>query len=150
MISDEEKDQVRAASDLVAIVQETVERCHTLDQPALQNGPFVRRNDARDQVKGDQALGAGAVFVLGAVDREGDTHAAEDHLRLLAAGQHHRFGLARQPLGIGLVVGADVGVSPLTLALGLALSLCLALTGARQLGIHLVEFLHKGNLLAPA
>jgi hypothetical protein len=44
----------------------------------------MRRDDARDQVERDQPLGAGAVFVLGAIDREGDAHAAEDHLGLFA------------------------------------------------------------------
>jgi hypothetical protein len=54
--------------------------------------PLVLGNDARDQVERDQALGAGAVLVLGAVDREGDADAAEDHLGLFCGATH---GLGR-------------------------------------------------------
>jgi hypothetical protein len=40
----------------------------------------VGRDDARDQVERNQALGARAVLVLVAIHRKGDAHAAEDHL----------------------------------------------------------------------
>jgi aspartyl-tRNA(Asn)/glutamyl-tRNA(Gln) amidotransferase subunit B len=35
----------------------------------------VRGDDARDEVEGDESLGAGAVLVLGAIDGEGDADA---------------------------------------------------------------------------
>jgi hypothetical protein len=74
-------------------------RCpaHPVAQALLHAGPFVAGDDAGDDVEGDQALGAGTVLVLGAVDREGDADPAEDHFRLVAAGGHQFTGLLLQP-----------------------------------------------------
>ena len=78
-----------------------------LAQAGLHLAPLLARNDAGDEVKGDQALGAGAVFILGAVDREGDAHAAEDHFRFFAPVAHQVRGLGLQPALVGAVVLAD-------------------------------------------
>jgi hypothetical protein len=82
---------------VVHVVDEAVERRHALHQTGLHALPLVGRNDAGNQVKGDQALGAGTVFVFGAVHREGDADAAEDHFGLFAPGLHDVLGLLRQP-----------------------------------------------------
>ena len=126
----------------MVVGEEPVDRGHPLHEPLLQAVPLVGVDDPRHDVGRDQALGAGAVFVLGAVDREGDTHAAEDHLGLFAARAHRRLGLARQPARIRRIV------RPHTLPrhrLGLALpALGLRLAGpqGRQLLVHLVKFQH--------
>ena len=65
-----------ALSDLapaVDVVEEEVERLDALLEPAVQPLPFVRRQDAREHVEGDQALGRVGV----AIDGEGDADAAE-------------------------------------------------------------------------
>jgi hypothetical protein len=64
---------------------------------------------SRDQVEGDQALGARAVLVLGAVHGKGDADAAENHLGLGAARLHHGVGLLAQPALVALVVLTDAG-----------------------------------------
>ena len=53
---------------MIDVVQEKIERGDPLDQPALDQVPFVRRNDARDQVEGKNPLGPLVVVI----DREGD------------------------------------------------------------------------------
>ena len=112
-------------------------------------GPFAGRDDAGDQVERDQPLGAGAVLVLGAVHREGDADAAEDHLRFFAAGAHGVLRLARQPLRIVLVVVAHTLHLDLALpTLRLALKLELAVARRASCGVHLVEFVHEANLQA--
>jgi hypothetical protein len=58
---------------VVDVVEEGVERLHPLPQAGLQRLPLGRRDDARDDVEGDQALGAGLL----AVDREGDADAVK-------------------------------------------------------------------------
>jgi hypothetical protein len=45
---------------VIDVVQETVQGGHTLTQALFHVLPFLAGNDARDQVKGDQALGARA------------------------------------------------------------------------------------------
>ena len=90
---------------VVDVVDEAVERRHPLHQTGLHALPLVRGNHARDQIEGDQPLGAGAVFVLGAVDGESDADTAEDHFRLFAAGRHDLLGLLRQPPCVVQVVG---------------------------------------------
>jgi hypothetical protein len=63
---------------VVDVVHEGVERAHALLDAARQPPPFVRRQDAWNDVEGDEPLGG----VLAAVDREGDAGAAEHRLRL--------------------------------------------------------------------
>jgi hypothetical protein len=74
---------------VVDVVQEAVERRDALHQALFHAGPLVGGNDARDEVERNEPLGAGAVLVLGAVHREGDADAAEDHFRLFAPRTHH-------------------------------------------------------------
>ena len=70
---------------VIDVVDEAVQGRDALRQAALHVAPLGRRDDARDQVERDQALGARAIGVLRAIDREGDADAAEDHLGFLAA-----------------------------------------------------------------
>ena len=65
---------------VVDVVQERVQRVHALAQAAIEHLPLVGRNDARNDVERNQALGAGLL----AVDREGDADAMERALGLLA------------------------------------------------------------------
>ena len=118
---------------MVDVLDEAVQRRDALAQAGLHLAPFLARNDAGDEVKGDEALGAGAVFVLGAVDREGDAHAAEDHLGFFAPVSHQLGRLGLQPALVGTVVLADAGRCP----------------GPRAgEGAHLVEgVLHGGRVL---
>ena len=102
------RNQARAEDVLVVVhvVNEAIECRHALCQPLLHAHPFVRRNDARNQIEGNQALGARAVFVLGAVDRKRNAHAAENHFGFCSARLHRALWLPRQPLRIALVMCA--------------------------------------------
>jgi hypothetical protein len=102
---------------VVDVMDEAVQRRDPLHQAFFHAAPLVRGNDARDQVKGDQALGARAVLVLGAIDGKRDADTAEDHLGLVAARAHHGVRLAGEPLRIGLVVRPHALPGPLALAL---------------------------------
>ena len=118
---------------MINVVDETIQGGDALHQAALEEGPLVRRDDARDQVKRDQPFRARAILVLLAIDSKGDAHAAKNHLGFLAPARHHVAGLACQPFVIDLVLVANL------------LALSKELVG--QLGIHLVELLHA---LSPA
>jgi len=78
---------------VVDVVHEHVERLDALDQARLQRRPFVRGDDARDGVEGDQAFGAGAVAIHG----EGDADAAESEIGLGALAFDALARLARKP-----------------------------------------------------
>ena len=65
---------------MIDVVQEGVERRDALDESCLENVPFRGRDDARNDVERNQALGAGIL----AVDREGDADAMEGALGFLA------------------------------------------------------------------
>ena len=70
------------ADDLLAVidvVEEGVQRPHALLDAALKQPPFGGRDDARDEVEGDQPLER----VLGAVDGEGDAEPPEENLGFL-------------------------------------------------------------------
>ena len=110
---------------VVDVMDEAVERRHSLHQAALHLRPFMAGDDAGDQVERNQPLAARTAFVLGAIHRKRDAHAPKDHLGLGPAGLHHIHGLAREPLPIALVVLAHIA----------------AIKG--QHGVHLVEFLHQ-------
>ncbi len=91
---------------VVDVVQEHVERAHALDQAALEAGPFLRGQHARDDVERDQAFGIARVF---RVDREGDAEAAEQKFGLFAPAAELGLGRRRQPafeLAVGLADGA--------------------------------------------
>ena len=53
---------------MVNVVQEQVQRADALFQAAFEQGPFVGRDDARDQVEGKNFLRAAVIVV----DRERD------------------------------------------------------------------------------
>ena len=89
---------------VVHVVHESVERVHALAQPGLHVLPLVLGDDARDHVERDQPFGAGAVFILGAVDGEGDADAAEHHLGLFSARLHQSTLLFVEPLPVCAVV----------------------------------------------
>jgi hypothetical protein len=89
----------------VEVGKEGVERVHPLRQAALHRRPFRLGQDARDDVEGDQALGR---FVV-AVNGEGDADAAEEQLRLAAAGVEHVGGRRVEPSLEAFVGGAGRG-----------------------------------------
>ena len=66
---------------MVDVVQEHVERAHALLEARVQLAPLRRRDHVRQDVEGNQPLGAALV----AVDREGDAHAVEQDLGGLRA-----------------------------------------------------------------
>jgi hypothetical protein len=115
---------------VVDVVQEAVERRHALHQAGLHALPFMGGNDARYQVERNEALGAGAALVLVAVDGERDADTPEDDLGLGAAGPQHLLGLARQPLGVVLVVQAHIAAVE------------------RRHRVHLVKWMHSSPPVA--
>ena len=76
----------------VDVLQEQIQRDDALREPALDAVPLGARNDARNQVEGEQALGAAAV----AVDGEGDALQQKGEIGELAALLELRRGHARQ------------------------------------------------------
>ena len=80
---------------VIDVVQEQVQRVHALAQPAFEQLPFGRRDDARHDVERDQPLGAAVL----AVDGEGDADAVEGALGLVALLRDARGGVfSSQPL----------------------------------------------------
>ena len=114
---------------VVHVVQKTVECGNALHQTPLHARPFLRRNDARHQVKGNQALVAGSTAVFGAIHREGDADAAKNHLRFQPPRLHGRVALASQPFGIAFVVRPHVAAAK------------------RKHCVHLIELRHSQALL---
>ncbi len=78
---------------MVDVVDEGVERAHPLLQTRFQRAPLGLRNDARNDVEGDQPLGVAAL----AVDRKGDADAVEYRIRLGALGRQHLGRLGVEP-----------------------------------------------------
>ena len=121
---------------VVDVMQKAIEGRHTLLEAAFHAAPFVGRNDAWDQIKRNQALGASAVLVFFTVHRKGDTDTAKNHFGFFAPFGHHVAGLTRQPLVVNLVMVTNLG--PMREEL------------IGQLGVHLVKFLHHFLLLNTA
>ena len=86
----------------------------------------MRRDDARDQVERDQALGTVTIFVLVTIDGEGDPDPAKDDFSFFAAQAHALGVLLGKPAGVVDVVGANLT----------------QVGGFRQSGIHLVVWAH--------
>ena len=83
------------AQDLLAVIdvmQEGVEGAHPLLDADCKPAPFGSREDARDDVEGDEALRG----LLGAIDGEGDAEPAE-----------YGLGFLQRALDIGLAEGSD-------------------------------------------
>ena len=93
---------------VVNVVDKAVERGDALHQAFFHGAPFVGRDDARNQVKRNQPLGARTVFVFFAVHSERDANAAENHLSLFTPVRHGLSALLGKPLAVGLVVFARV------------------------------------------
>ena len=91
---------------VVDVVQERVQCLHALFQSALEHRPFGRRNDARDEIERDQALGARVFPVNG----EGDAETMECALRLFPLLGNPCGRRLRQPVRKRLVVRADRAV----------------------------------------
>ena len=92
----------------VDIAEEGVQRPHPLPQPGRHAVPFGPRDDARDDVEGDQPFGVAAF----AVDREGDADAAEQQLGLMPlAVQLLARGGAEPTVDFG-IGGADALLCP--------------------------------------
>ena len=97
---------------MVGVADKAVQRFDALGQPRLHVLPLMGRNDAGNQVEGDQTLGTCAAFVLVAIDRKGDAHAAEHNFCLGTAGAQILLRLLAQPLRIVQIVvshGATFG-----------------------------------------
>ena len=69
----------------------------------------MRRDDAGNQIKGNQPFGTRAFFVLGTVDGKGDADAPENHFGFGAARLHDLGGLLGQPALVALVMVTDAG-----------------------------------------
>ena len=87
---------------VIDVVDEHVERAYPLLQAGFQQTPFGGGDDARDQVEGDQAFGAGRV----ARHRKRDADPAKAQVRFQAARGHGLRGLLVMPALESLVVGA--------------------------------------------
>ena len=95
----------------VDVAEVGVDRLDALLQPAAQRVPFLRRQDARDDVERDQPLlGVGL-----AIDREGDADAAEQQLGFLAAIVQHVGADIAEPAGQFGIGRPDLAVRPLHL-----------------------------------
>ena len=112
---------------VINVVNEVVERGHALHQPGLHAFPLMRGNDAGNQVKRNQTLGAGAVFILVTVDGKGDAYATKNDFGLFPTGLHGAVVLPGQPLGIGFVMGPDFA----------------AVVAFGQAAVHFVKFTHR-------
>ena len=86
---------------MVDVVDEVVERVDALLEAALDPVPFLGRHDARNQVEGEDAFGAGGV----AVDVEGDAQLQQQALGGVLAAQQlpvvERFDGVEQQAGLG-------------------------------------------------
>ena len=105
------------AKDLLAVVdvvEECVQRPHALAQALLERAPLACRQDPRDDVERNQALGT---LVL-AVDREGDADAMEERIRLGAPPRESVGRLALQPRAVAPVVAPRGPVRQLHLVVG--------------------------------
>ncbi len=78
---------------VIDVVDEQIERLHPLAQAGFERLPFAARDDARDQIEGNQPLGAGQI----AVDREGDAHAAKQQVGFRALARDGLVALLDQP-----------------------------------------------------
>ena len=85
---------------VVDVADEGIERLDALPQARFERGPFVGRQDARNDVEGNGAFGAGIV----AVDREGDAHPPENQVGFGALAGQRLGALACQPIGKCLVM----------------------------------------------
>ena len=89
--------------DVIDIVQKEIERLHALHETRFQAAPFVRRNDARNDVERNQALGAAVV----AVDGERDADAMEEPLGFFALLRDAFEGRTVEPVGESAVMRPD-------------------------------------------
>ncbi len=101
---------------MVDVVHEGVERAHALLDAGREATPLGGRNDSRDDVEGDEALGR---FLL-AVHREGDAGAAEHGLGLEQLLLEVVQLLVPSPLGHGGIGQANAGPSTVHLIESLA------------------------------
>ena len=109
---------------VVHVFEKAVERGNALRQTPLQHLPVRRRNNARHQIKRDQALIARCIGVFVAIHGKGNAHAPENHFGFKPAGFHGVVRLTRQPFGITTVMGPHFAAIK------------------RYSGIHFVKFLH--------
>ena len=91
---------------VVDVMNKTIERRDALYEAFFHGCPLMRRNDAGDQVKGNQSLGASTVFVLGTINGESDADPPKNHLGLFPPCLHGLRRLARQPVSVALVMFA--------------------------------------------
>ncbi len=106
VVGDQRGRHAPGAHDLlpgIDIADEGVQRLHALRQAARQAVPFAFRQDARDDVEGDQPFRIAAL----AIDGEGDADAAEQRLRLRALGRQRGQTVAFDPGGDALIGRPD-------------------------------------------
>ena len=84
---------------VVDVVDEVVERPHTLGEPALDVVPLLGRDDARDEVERKRAVAHGAVLALRV---EGDALLGEDRVAPVSGGEQALSAQLRQFGGEGL------------------------------------------------
>ena len=105
---------------VIDVVDVEVERPHPLTQAGLELPPLRGRDDARDDVERNQALGAAALFVLFAVDSERDADATEDQVGFRALVAHRVLALLFQPALEFAVVLAHAAIGAVHLVVRLA------------------------------
>ena len=99
---------------VIDVMQESVERPDPLAQAVGHALPFVRRNDARHDVEGNQALLAGILTIDGKSDS--DTMKSDLSLAPLARNNFGRTGA--QPLGVAAVILAHVAIGSIHFIVG--------------------------------
>ena len=83
---------------VIDIVQESIERLDPLTQPLLQLPPFLRRDDAGNDIEGNQTFLASFL----PIDSESDPHAMKGDIRLGAFAGDTFCRRIGQPFGVGL------------------------------------------------
>jgi hypothetical protein len=85
---------------VIEVGEEQSQRLHPLDAAALDHTPFAGGDTARDDIEGDQPLGALIVAIQG----EGDTRSMEQQVRLASALLQLLGRRGGQPAGEGSIV----------------------------------------------
>jgi hypothetical protein len=96
---------------VVDVVNEPVQRAHTLAQPLFERGPFVRRKNAGDDVERNRPFRADAGGILRAVNGERDADTAEVEIRFRALVAHLLLALRAHPGEERMVVRASFTAS---------------------------------------
>ena len=88
---------------MIDVGEKHVQCLHPLDAATLNGAPLAGGNTARDDVEGNQPLGALIIAIQG----EGDTCAVEQQIGFTATLGQQFIRCIRQPAGKGLIVRAN-------------------------------------------